>query len=832
MNAPLSVSALLAVDRDLFRLPTRSVLTCTKDYRAFWSSQHTVTFLRMQSGRLYPRNQLEGIATGLFRGMSDFLDALPDMVADRFDRPELIDILVARVDAFRRTMVDDVVAALVDAEYAEGYGREVEFFDDTGGRVDVFEGVADDMTMHVDSPVVDAGSMPTLARWFACQVYGNPFEAMRTVAQDTLTPPDRASVADVARRYMRVSIPGGFSGAYDPSLTPYFDEPMADMTDRRIEMIVFAGPAQTGKTAALIDAAAVHAIIADPTDLTIVQPSQSSANDYATRRLDRIISQSPELQARQLPSPGLLRKFTAGQLVGVAWPSINTLSGKSIPRMLLTDFDRMTLDLEGEGSPLDLARARTRTFRSRAKVIVESSPGFEVDRDAEPPVGEHAAPSAPGILGAYNAGSMGRWFTLCQHCGEPFKFENDRLTYPQNATPEVAGHAAAVVCPECGGLHTHEQKRDLNACGFWVHAKPDATVKSYWLHGVAATWATWEAIVRNLLAARKHRDETGDATRLKSVVNVDFGEPYTPDDQVSTLEVAADYRARADNELAPRQPPILSGVVTTAVDVQARRFVIQVHAWGMGGESWIIDRFNLSKSQRMQPDSSYAPIAPGVHAEDWAVLDSLLDREYQDANGRVLKTSIVVIDTGGTDSMTANAYAYWRRARTLGINDRVHLVRGFATRYNMRTPPARVQLSQADGNPRSKGRKSGAVPFWVVNTNALKDEVTAHMARGEPGPNTLHLPAWAGDWFFAELAAEERTAKGWAKRRAKANNEALDLCVYSRAAFIILGGENGKLDASMPRPAWADERDVYHAPPQQTAVQRSFGDLARRLNPT
>ncbi|MGV0954597.1 MAG: terminase gpA endonuclease subunit [Fluviibacter sp.] len=832
MNAPAPMAALMTTDRDLFRVPTRAILTDVKMYRAFWSAQHTVTFLQMQSSRLYPRNQLEEISTGLFRGMSDFLDALPDMVADRFDKPELIDALVSRVDAFRRAMVVDVEAALADAEYLEGYGREIEFIDDDGALVDVFEGAADDMSMHVESPVVDAGSMPMFVQWFACQVYGNPFAATRTVAVDTLMPPDRASVADVARRYMRVSIPGGFSGAYDPSLTPYFDEPMHDMTDRHVEMIVFVGPAQTGKTAALIDAAAVHAIIADPTDLTIVQPSQGSANDYATRRLDRIISMSPALQARQIPSPGLLRKFTAGQLIGVAWPSINTLSGKSIPRMLLTDFDRMTLDLEGEGSPLDMARARTRTFRSRAKVIVESSPGFEVDRDADPPVGAHAAPSAPGILGAYNGGSMARWHTICQHCGEPFRFENDRLTYAQNVSPEDAGRSAVIVCPECGAMHSHDQKRELNAAGFWVHEKPDARVKSYWLHGVAATWATWEAITRNLLAARKHRDETGDVTRLKSVINVDFGEPYQPEETGSTMEVAADYRVRADATLVPRQPPAGAGVITTAVDVQARRFVVQVHAWGMGGESWIIDRFNLTKSARMQPDGSMAPIAPGVHGEDWSALDSLLEREYADGAGRVLKTSIVVIDSGGTDAMTANAYAYWRRAKQIGIAEQIHLVRGFATRYQMRTPPARVQLSQADGNPRAKGRRGGGVPFWSLNTQALKDEVSAHMARVDPGPNTLHLPDWAGDWFFAELAAEERTPKGWIKRKEKSNNEAFDLCVYSRAAFVILGGEAGKLDHLMPRPTWADDVELYRAPAHQTGVQRSFADLARRLNPT
>ena len=46
----------------------------------------------------------------------------------------------------------------------------------------------------------------------------------------------------------------------------------------------------------------------------------------------------------------------------------------TLPRVLLTDYDRMPDDVDGEGSPFDLARGRTRTFGSRAYVVAESSP--------------------------------------------------------------------------------------------------------------------------------------------------------------------------------------------------------------------------------------------------------------------------------------------------------------------------------------------------------------------------------------------------------------------------------------------------------------------------
>ena len=66
--------------------------------------------------------------------------------------------------------------------------------------------------------------------------------------------------------------------------------------------------------------------------------------------------------------------------------------------------------------------------------------------------------------------------------------------------------------------------------------------------------------------------------------------------------------------------------------------------------------------------------------------------------------------------------------------------------------------------------------------------------------DTMNWPSWLGAWFFDELTAEVRTAKGW-ENAGGARNEAMDLMVYNQAAWLCLQAE--RLDWNHP-PAWAD----------------------------
>ncbi|MBK8184809.1 MAG: phage terminase large subunit family protein [Candidatus Competibacteraceae bacterium] len=100
----------------------------------------------------------------------------------------------------------------------------------------------------------------------------------------------------------------------------------------------------------------------------------------------------------------------------------------------------------------------------------------------------------------------------------------------------------------------------------------------------------------------------------------------------------------------------------------------------------------------------------------------------------------------------------------------------------------------------------------------LKDAVAADLERGESGPGYIHFPAWLAAWFFDELTAETRTAKGW-ENMGGARNEAFDLMVYNSAAMLALGGDK---IISGNRPGWANPElaaiPIESTPPEAKQV--------------
>ncbi|MES2685689.1 MAG: terminase gpA endonuclease subunit [Pseudomonadota bacterium] len=613
-----------------------------------------------------------------------------------------------------------------------------------------------------------------------------------------LKPPRRVRVSDSTAQHMFVGGAGGYEGPWDASMTPYMLAPMDRLSDRSVEGVIFCGPAQSGKTEALIAGWMTHSIVSDPCDMMIVQMAQHEARDFSKRRVDRVIRMSPSL--RSLIGVGHMdnvfdKQFRNGAYLNIGWPTISQLSGKPIRHVALTDYDRMPVNVDGEGDAFSLARNRTKSFMSRGKTLVESSPGHEVLDPEWTPRG-HGAPPTMGVLGLYNLGDRHRWYWPCPDCKAHFRAEWDNLSWKKEIDdPVTASHTAHMVCPECGSVIEPKWKSELNINGHWFSEAQkfgdshQSKIGSYWLQGPAAAFQSWQGLVYNYLTALKDFELTGNQEKLKTTVNTDQGRPYTVLTSKGDGLDAVLLKQRADGYAPQRQVPAAARFVTTAVDVQKHRFVVQVVAWGVDGQSWIIDRYNLINSERIGDGGERLKVSPFTHAEDWHVLDKLLDDEYLVVDSDVkVKTRMIVCDSGGKDEATTNSYAYALRLKRLSRADRFALIKGASTRNAQRI---------AKGKP---GDDRIKVPLYIINTTTLKDEVAANLGRSEPGPNYIHLPDWVGEWFFRELTAEIRTATGWIKKRKGDNNEAFDLCGYSRVAYALVGGE--RIDWKRP-PEWA-----------------------------
>ncbi|HYW57690.1 MAG TPA: terminase gpA endonuclease subunit [Polaromonas sp.] len=628
-------------------------------------------------------------------------------------------------------------------------------------------------------------------------MYADAQQTMREACA-LLKPPRRVRVSDSAAQNLVVGGAGGYEGPWDASMTTYMLEPMDRLSDRSVEGVIFCGPAQSGKTEALITGWMTHSIVSDPCDMMIVQMAQHEARDFSKRRVDRAIRMSPNL--RHLVGVGHMdnvfdKQFRNGAYLNIGWPTISQLSGKPIRHVALTDYDRMPVNVDGEGDAYGLARNRTKSFMSRGKTLVESSPGHEVLDPEWKPRG-HGAPPTLGVLGLYNLGDRHRWYWPCPDCNEYFRAEWDNLSWDKTIDdPVTASHTAHMVCPECGSIIRPEHKAELSIKGKWRSEREvfgdshQSKTASYWLQGPAAAFQSWHQLVYNYLTALRDFELTGNQEKLKTTVNTDQGRPYTVMSSKGDGLDAVLLKQRADAYAPQRQVPPQARFVTTAVDVQKHRFVVQVTAWGVDGQSWIVERYNLAISDRVGEGGERLKVSPFTHAEDWHVLDKLLDDEYPVADSGVkVKSRMVVSDSGGQGEATNNAYAYALRLKRLSRADRFALLKGASSRSAQRI------LKGKPGDDRIK------VPLYIINTTTLKDEVAANLARSEPGPNYIHLPDWIGEWFFRELTAETRTATGWIKKRKGDNNEAFDLCGYNRVAYALCGGE--KIDWRRP-PEWA-----------------------------
>lgn len=617
----------------------------------------------------------------------------------------------------------------------------------------------------------------------------------------------------------------------------------------------------THNTDALILNWTLYSVISSPMDLIIYSPSTASARDFSTRRIDRLNRHSPDMGKLLLNKRDSDNKFDKhfinGMMLTLSWPSVNEMSGKPVPRVALTDFDRMDEDIDGDGNPYDLAAKRTTTFGSFKMALAESSPSKPI-KDPRYIVKGHEAPPAEGILALYNRGDRRRWVWPCPHCGEYFEARFSMLEYfTKDDTGLPLDHVTAsestmLKCPHCPCLIHPNDRHEMQQWGMWIKegeavnskgqriGKPRRTkMASFWLNGMAAAFTTWPGLVRTYLTAEEEYLSTGSEEALKKFYNTDLGEPYLPK-AVDSERLPEHLQSRVE-DLGEREVPEGTRFLVANVDVQKNMFVVQVHgvAPGKPFDMVLIDRFQIRKSKRLDEAGEHLWVKPATYLEDWDLLvEEVMDKTYPlgDGSGRRMAVKLTTCDSGGYskdkgESVTSMAYEFYRRLRRDRLAGRFHLVKGDSSPG---VPRARVTFPDANKKD-SKAAARGDVPVLMFNPNILKDSLNARLDCIEPGKGMFRLPNWLPDWWFQEMCAEDRTTKGWEKR-AHAKNEAWDLAYYCIGACVSPLLLVEKMDWQNP-PLWAAEWDTNNmisepdqpkrfAQPARTAYD--FGKFAER----
>lgn len=659
-------------------------------------------------------------------------------------------------------------------------------------------------------------------------------------------PPQNKCVAESAQTSLIIATPGQSPTPWRSDETPYMVEPMNMLGSRRHESVIFAGPARTGKTAALLLGGMTHAVVNDPGDMLWIHMTQDEARRFSKTDLARALDNSPDI-SRMLSAAASDRNthdimFRHGMMLRLAWPTVPNVSAATFRYTAVTDYDRILNreNLGGEGSLFGMMVKRTTTFLSRGMSLAESSPGEPLTDPSWKQTQQHEAPPIQGILGLYNLSDRRRWYWRCPDCSDRFEAEpglglfhlpDDNDLLAEIKTTNIGSFArqyARVVCPHCGSVIDFKHRHELNKKGLWLPAgqhfdgdervgEPlQTTSAGYWLGGVAAAYQKWESLIVNHLTALKAYDLNGSEEKLKQTVNTDQGMPYLP-----RYLVEAGAGRKTPQELAEDMPrhvvPDQTRCVTATVDVQGgvnARFIVQVHAIGPQREKWLVDRFEIRESKREGMGAKFAPVDPASHPEDWDVLtDRVVLATYRTSTpGREIRVHRTMVDTGGEGrkgpagdkektGVTHNAYAWFRRLRVLKLAGRVTLYKGASQ------PKAPI-LRQTLVGSRSKNDKPD-IPLYVCNPNLLSDAVDAGLRRQVPGPGYVHFPkprhevtnpnGWLPQSFFDELTAEVRMPNGtW--QQVKKRNETFDLLRMNHALELQMGLD--KVQDWNQVPAW------------------------------
>jgi phage terminase large subunit GpA-like protein len=585
---------------------------------------------------------------------------------------------------------------------------------------------------------------------------------------------ERITVSEWADRKRTLPESSAEPGRWRTSRTPYLKEPMDCFTDPKVHKIVMVAASQVGKTEFELNAIG-YIIDQDPGTILYIHPSLDEARKFSKQRLDPMIrcckairGKISETRVKDSTSTILQKSFPGGSITLIGSNTPRALASTPVRYVIGDEHDRWAKSAGSEGDPWELAERRQTTFYNR-KAIDISTPTIK---------------GASPIEESFYTGTQERWCHLCPECGEYTEIDFDDIKFTH--TMEVIhGKETYEVdqpinwcCPKCGCLIPEETMRQQPAK--WIAANPkayDNGVRSFWLNAFSSPWTPWKKICQSFLESRK------DALKLKVVWNTLLGKLWEERgdlaDEDTMLSRREDYGL--NDEGGPVELPDGVLVLTMGVDTQDNRFEYEVVGHGQYGETWGIRYGHIDG----RPDV----------AETWARLDEVIDKVYRFKNGRGLKISITMIDSGG--HFTQEVYEGCKARQ----GKRVFAIKGKGgDGIPFTAPPSKVPI---------KENKKNTCWLYTIGVDSGKASIMANLKVEEAGAKYCHFPKTEGagydQRYFNGLLSEHMilsSTRGvsrwtWEKLPGHQRNEPFDIRNYANAGLRIINPDMDKLEAKL-----------------------------------
>jgi phage terminase large subunit GpA-like protein len=578
-----------------------------------------------------------------------------------------------------------------------------------------------------------------------------------------LIPDPMLSVSEWADRHRMLSSKASSEpGRWRTSRTPYLKAIMDCLSPTSpVERVVFMKAAQLGATECgnnWIGYVIHHA----PGPMMSVSPTVEMAKRNSKQRIDSLIEESPVLTELIAPSRSrdagntiLAKEFRGGVLVMTGANSAVGLRSMPVRYLFLDEVDGYPVDVDGEGSAVALAEARTRTF-ARRKIFIVSTPTIA---------------GVSTIEREYEASDQRRYFVPCPHCDhrqwlrfEQLRWERDEFGNRPNT--------AAYVCESCEVPIPEHYKTWMLENGEW-RALNEGASKTAGFHLSSlyspTGWRSWREIAAAWESAINK--QSGSASAIKTFKNTELGETWVEEgeapDWQRLLERREDYRIGSI--------PAGGLLLTAGADVQKDRIEASIWAFGRGKEAWLVEHRIL--------------VGDTARNEVWNALGKLLAETWTHASGAAIPLVRLALDTGFA---TQEAYAFVRQIK----DPRVMAVKGVARGAALVGTPTAIDATTG-GKKLRRGIKvfsvAGGIAKLEFYNNLRKNIDTDEDGVVRYPAGFVHLPKVDAE-FTQQLCAEQlvtrRDRNGFAIRewqKMRERNEALDCYVYARAAASASG---------------------------------------------
>lgn len=551
-----------------------------------------------------------------------------------------------------------------------------------------------------------------------------------------MKPPPNLKIDEWADKHRRLSPESSAEpGLWSTDRATYQRGMMQAISDPKIENIVFMTGAQIGKTE-IINNSVGYYVSQDPSPMLVVQPTLELAKMWSSDRLSPMLRDTPILKnlvkdPRSRDSGNTLyqKQFPGGYIAIVGANSPSGLAARPIRCVFLDEVDRYPASAGSEGDPIELSKARTKTFTYNRKIVMVSTPTNK---------------GASRIENAFEESDKRYYYVPCPDCKHEQKLIWSNVNWEEDK-PETACY----VCEECGSAWDDAMRYRAIKNGNWVATEDFNGTAGFHISGIYSPWTPLSEAVRGFLVAKKMPDT------LRVFVNTYLAETW--EDQGERVD---DYAVaeRAEPFGDKLDPNIM--LLTCGVDVQDDRLELEVVGWGKDEESWSVDYRTLYGD----------PSTPHL----WNDLENILKNIYETEDGRQMQIRSACIDSGGHYTQAVYNFVRPREGR------RIFAIKGMGGE-------SRPIVSRPTRN------NIGKIRLFTLGVDSIKELIFSRLKISEVGAGYCHFPNDRPDEYFKQLASSEKIVtkfhKGFPRRefvKTRTRNEALDCRVYAIGALSIL----------------------------------------------